>query len=128
MEEHTMEYVMVQDPLSDTSAEEIEDYFKDKTSNQDIADAYAITSNKFWWDEDDQYDFKEGTEEYKKGLKAVDEWRRLMKYYETKIFRILRSEGKTIPKTGRIRVLAPFMEKYGYFDGNGWWIRKQNEP
>ena len=53
----------------------------------------------------------------------TDEWCGLMDEYEEQILAILRSEGIDIPNRGRITVLAPFMERYGYKDGNGWWIK-----
>ena len=41
-----------------------------------------------------------------------------------KIFEILISEGVDIPETGQMRVLEPFMARFGYIDDNGWWIRQ----
>ena len=31
---------------------------------QELVDAFAGAFNKFWWVEDDVYDYEEGTEEY----------------------------------------------------------------
>ena len=42
---------------------------------------------------------------------------------EEKIYVILRSEGITIPDEGRIDVLEVFMERNGYKDRGGWWVR-----
>ena len=36
--------------------------------------------------------------------------------------RQLQSEGVSIPQAGRIAVLSPFMERNGFYDGDGWWI------
>lgn len=47
-----------------------------------------------------------------------------MGHYEGQIFDVLRKESAENPYTGRIVVLIPFMEKNGYFDGNGLWIKK----
>ena len=49
-----------------------------------------------------------------------------MDEYEERIFVILRSEGIEIPKTGRIKILEPFMKTNGYRDGNGWWIKDKD--
>ena len=40
-------YIMASDPTKGISASEIETYFADKQSAQDLADAYAITHNVF---------------------------------------------------------------------------------
>lgn len=117
-------YIMAREPIPDMSPTEVRTYFSDKHSEKDLADAYAITQNKFWWIEDKEYDYEDGTPEYKAACAISDEWCELMKEYESKIFEILRSEGITIPEIGSIAVLAPFMERHGYFDGNGWWIKK----
>ena len=88
-----------------------------------MADAYALTNNKFWWVEDNVYDFDEGTPEYEEACAISDEWYTLMDEYEKRIFEVLTREGILIPKTKRITVLAPFMKKYGYIDANGWWVK-----
>ena len=119
-------YVMGSEQIPSTSASDIKEYFKDMTTVQELADAFAITSNKFWWVEDNEYDYEEGTPEYIEASAITHEWCELMKSYENKFFEIIRSEGVEIPPTGRIIVLAPFMKRYGYDDGNGWWIKNPN--
>jgi len=47
-----------------------------------------------------------------------------MDKYTDMIFTFIKAEGKTIPEKGQIEVLAPFMKKFGYIDGNGWWIKE----
>ena len=120
-------YVMMSEPIPDMSVEDIRNWFAENNDEQGLATAYAVVHNKAWWVEDDVYDYEEGTEEYKKACQITDEWFALMDELVEKIFDILRSEGVDIPETGQIKVLAPFMERYGYFDGNGWWIKKDEE-
>lgn len=115
-------YIMASDPTQGISASEIETYFADKPSAQDLADAYAITHNAFWWVEDNEYDFEVGSPEHKAARMVTDEWCRLMRQYQERIFDILRSEGIKIPTTGQIVMLTPFMKKYGYEDQGGWWV------
>ncbi len=116
-------YIMSRKPAQGLTATEIERHFADKHSPQDLADAYAITHNQFWWTEDTRYDFEVTSPEYKAASKVTDEWHRLMKQYQEQIFDILRSEGSDIPSTGQIIVLTPFMKKYGYEDHGGWWVK-----
>ena len=79
-------YVMGSEPIPSTSASDIKEYFKDKTTVQELADAFAITSNKFWWVEDNEYDYEEGTPEYIEASAITHEWCELMKSYENKFF------------------------------------------
>ncbi len=117
-------FVMAKEPIPDMSAAEVKAYFADKHTEKDLADAFAIASNKFWWVVDNVYDYEEGTPEHKAACAITDEWRALMKEYESQIFEILTSEGITIPKTGQIKVLEPFMARHGYANGNGWWMKE----
>ena len=114
-------YIMASEPAHGMTAPEIEAYYADKHSPQNLADAYAITHNQFWWVEENEYDFEAGSPEHKAACMVTDEWCRLMKKYQERIFDILRSEGIEIPATGQIVVLVPFMKKYGYEDYGGWW-------
>ena len=88
-----------------------------------MADAFAISSNKFWWVEDDVYDYEVDTPEHQTACAITDAWGELMDYYKSKIFSILQVEGVVIPETGQNAVLKPFMLRNGYIDGNGWWIK-----
>ena len=119
-------YVMAKEPIPDMSAAEVKAYFADKNSEKDLADAYAIAHNKFWWVEDNEYDYEAGTPEYNAACAITDKWAALMDEYKKQIFEILNSEWVTIPAAGQIKVLEPFMARYGYTDGNGWWIKENN--
>ena len=115
--------IMASEPIPNKTPTDVRNYFAERKTEKDLADAYAISHNKFWWVEDDVYDYEEGTPEYETARVIVDEWGALMDEYEERIFMVLRSEGITIQKAGRINVLNPFMKRNGYFDGNGWWIK-----
>ena len=117
-------FVMSQEPIPNMSASEVRAYFADKKTEKDLADAFAAVSNKFWWIEDNEYDYEQGSPEHKTACSVTDEWGALMEEYKNKIFKILISEGISIPATGQIEVLKPFMARFGYIDGNGWWIKQ----
>ena len=87
-----------------------------------LAQAFAAASNKFWWVEDNEYDYEEGTPEHQEACRITDSWANLMDNLKDEIFVILRNEGVTIPEKGQIAVLVSFMERNGYYDGNGWWL------
>lgn len=116
-------YIMGNEPIPDLSPSDIRERFSGKLTEQDLADAFAMSSNKFWWVEDNVYDYEENTPEHKEACAITDAWGELMDYYKSQIFEILKSEGVSIPETGQIVVLKPFMMRNGYIDGQGWWIR-----
>lgn len=118
-------YVMGKEPLPNMTAEDLKQFFADKQSEKDLADAFAMASNKFWWVEDDEYDYDVGTPEHVKAQSITDAWRKLMGEYEHRILSILQGEGIAVPETGRIDVLILFMKRYGYIDGNGWWVKEK---
>ena len=118
-------FVMAQEPVPNMNASDIKTYFADKKTEKDLADAFAMASNKFRWVEDNEYDYEKGSPEHKKACAITDEWGELINEYENRIFEILKNEGITILATGQIGVLNFFMERFGYVDGNGWWIKQE---
>lgn len=116
-------FVMGQEPFPEVSLDEVKKRFDGTLSEQALADAFAICSNKFWWFEDNEYDYEEGTLEYQQARAVTDAWHQLMEQYEALIFDVLRNKNITIPKQGTIRVLIPFMKENSYYDGNGWWVK-----
>lgn len=119
-----MPNIMWEEPLSDMNPQDLQKIYSGTLTEKELATAYALSSNEFWWVEDNVYDYEEGTQEYKEAVKITEDWRTLMECYEEQIFDILRNEGVEIPTCGRIVVLAPFMKRNGYLDGNGWWIEE----
>ncbi len=118
-------YVMASEPLKDISSSEFEAFFTDRCTAADLADAYALSSNKFWWVEDNEYDYAVGTPEHYAACAVTDEWLRLMDHYKELILAALKEEGIPIPPTAQINVLMQFMQKYGYTDCRGWWVKEQ---
>ena len=116
-------HVMGSEPLPGVEPDDIREWCRVHTSVQDMIDAYAVTHNKAWWIEDDEYDFEEGTQEWKIARDRTNRWFELMNEFEDKIYDLIRKQGTVVPDKGRIVVLEPFMEEYGYFDGDGWWFK-----
>lgn len=116
-------YIMGKEPVPGISPSDIKERYSGLVSEQCLADAFAISSNKFWWVEDAEYDYEVDTPEHQAACATTDAWGELMDYYKSQIFTILQSEGVAIPESGQIAVLKPFMLRNGYIDGNGWWIK-----
>ena len=119
--------VMRSDPTNGVTIEEIQVRFQDIQSEQELADAYALVHNKFWWVEDDVYDYEVGTADYIRVRGICDAWGAFMDTLGERIERILRTEvpsgpSQTTEKTAK-HVLYSFMARYGYRDGAGWWVK-----
>ena len=114
--------VMDREPIPELSPEDVRAWFALHQDENGLAKAFAAVSNKFWWVEDNEYDYEKGTSEYEEAVRITDAWGVLMDELKNRIFDILKTEHVTIPETGQIDVLKPFMERNGYYDGNGWWI------
>ena len=118
---------MAKDPIPKKTPKEIEQMYKESKTEKNLAYTYALVHNKYWWIEDDLYDFEEGSKEYKELEKEVNSWNKLLEKLEKEIFDILEKEGIKIPKTSRIKVFEPFMLKNGFVNGDGWWITNKGE-
>lgn len=120
--------VLCGDPLPNMTIEMANAAYDSPSSEKDTADLYAIVHNKYWYIEDDLYDYEAGSEEYNALAAVVDAWGDLMHKLEGRIKDILRPEyekrNEAMPETVMIRVYGPFMERNGYRDGRGWWIKK----
>ena len=114
--------VMDREPMPELSPEDVRAWLALHQDENGLAKAFATVSNEFWWVEDNEYDYEKGTPEYEEAVRITDAWGALMDELKNEIFAILKMEHITIPKTGQIDVLKPFMERNGYYDGNGWWI------
>ena len=102
--------MMINNPFTDKSPAEIQSCFADRNTEKDLADAYAVSSNMFWWTADNIDDYDEDTPEYRTACAVTDDWAALMDVYQIRI-----------PETAQIHVLRPFMEQNGYICHSGWW-------
>lgn len=109
------------EPIRDWAPEDVVEWRKRNPGEAELADAYAVVSNKYWWVEDNVYDYAEGSPKHQEACRIADAWGSLYDRLREEIFIILRREGITIPKTGYIETLKPFMERHGYENESGWY-------
>lgn len=114
---------MMNDPIPNMSAEDFRIFWANNCTTMSLADIYAVVHNKFWFVEDDEYDYETGSSEHKKACSITDAWGELMDECKKQIFDILISEGATIPDSGQFKVLELYMQKFGYSNCNGWWVK-----
>ena len=115
--------------MPDVSIEDMEEIIPQISTTQELVDAYVSVHNKFWFIEDDLYDFEVGTEGYNQVRSIVDAWRGLMSDLERRVMEAAEQEGLLAgaqPDPGTIKRLEAFMKKYGYRDGRGWWVENHD--
>lgn len=120
--------IFAKDPLPNMAVGQMQLKIADISSTQELVDAYALVHNKFWYIEDDLYDYEKGSEGYFKIRENVDAWGKIYDFLEKRIMVIAKEEGllaERQPNSGIIKQLEVFMEKYGYKNGNGWWIKSE---
>lgn len=117
--------VMASEPAPDLTIEQATELSHQIETEQELAHLFAVVENKAKWLDDACYDFEVDSPEHKKARAISDSWFSLAKKLQGRICDILISEGVEIPDKGKIVVLRPFMERNGFRDGNGWWIREE---
>ncbi len=115
--------VLGYDPYSDKTIAELEEVAANIQTTQELVDLYAGVFNKFWYIEDERYDYEEDTEEYEQICAKVDACGVLMDRLEERVIAEARKQG-VYDEIGGIRGLEPFMDSYGYWNGGGWWVGK----
>ncbi len=114
------------DPFPNKIVDEMKEELKNSTTTQELVDAYVNVHNKFWFIEDDLYDYDEGSEEYKRVYDSISQWYQLMKQLDQEILKKASEEGLLDEKdsnSGTTKRLKSFMSRYGYCDASGWWVR-----
>ncbi len=119
--------IMVGDPYPGMSVEDMQSIIFSIKTTEELIDAYVKVHNKFFYIEDEVYDYEEGTEEYEKICAVVDAWGNMMDNLDKRVMKAAAEEGllaERQPNSGTVKQLEAFMDKYGYRDGCGWWVKK----
>ena len=107
--------------------------FMRHTSDDIIAAILAGVWNEVGWlmhELDDPDNDKESVSAYRS---AVDSWYTLERYLVAEVIRRLEEENQTKGTTylttgiGTHYIIKPFMERNGFVDGAGWWIKEHEE-
>jgi len=115
------------DPLPNKTVDEMKEELKNNTTTQELVDAYVNVHNKFWFIEDDLYDYDEGSDEYKRVYDSISQWYQVMKQLDQEIMEKASEEGlldEMESNSGTTKRLKSFMSRYGYRDASGWWVKK----
>lgn len=66
--------IMGSEPLAGIELKDMEEPAADVTSSEEIVKVFAAVHNKFWFIEDEVYDYEEGSEDYYRISAIVDAW------------------------------------------------------
>lgn len=117
--------IMAENPTGDMTIEEMQRQAAAAITERELAEAFALAENKAWWIGDNEYDYEEGTPEHMEACRITDAWFAVADSLKERIFSVLRKEGISIPESEQIKVLTPFMERNGFRDGRGWWVKEK---
>lgn len=120
--------ILAGDPMPDSNVEDMQQVLSAIETTQELVDAYVNVHNKFWFIEDNLYDYEEGTKEYERVRSVLDVWSDLLDDLDKRVMKEAADEGlltERQPDSGTAKQLESFMDKYGYRDGGGWWVKKQ---
>lgn len=113
-------------PLYGTAPDEIRTLLQQDNSEKLLAAAMAAVSNQTGYIHHDiiDPDIDDTTREVIE--EQFDAWWTLEKELVTRISNILICENpeKGIPENTGYHIIQPFMERNGYRDGSGWWIKE----
>lgn len=129
IKKENMDGVVILDGASmkDISIEDMKKIIANIKTTQDLADAYATVNNIWPIKEDEIYDYEEGTKEYEEACSITSAWLELCEKLEKQAIKVATEEGlidESMKDAGTFYQLERFMNKYGYYDGSGWWIEK----
>lgn len=121
-------YILVREPLAGMTAEELSNAWKECSDIRERVSLYASVHNQVGWADDEIDDYRPGTVKHKEACRLYQSWRELEKTMCDQLIAFALEEGIPLPEgQGLMKKLAPVMRKYGFTDGNGWWIRKNEQ-
>ena len=115
--------ILTTEPLKGLEPDEVRGWLKEHATEHDLAVAMSAVWNKTGWLHHELNDDPPTiTEEY------YCEWNTLEEELFHKIIEILESEAQQkidLDKISWIEAINPFMNRNGFYDGRGWWIKNK---
>lgn len=122
--------IMASDPLEDYTPDIIRDVLTRYQTDEAIAAIMAAVANKTGWLGHDIDDPDNDEDINSRIIEEHDAWWVLEKELYVEIIRRLEEENRTkgtayvTAGIGLHYIIKPFMERNGYRDGAGWWVKK----
>ena len=126
-------FVMAEEPAAGLTVQDLRLWLRRHTSENDLADAEAITANQTGWLAFDVDEYEAERPERETILKEINGWLELESELTERILCISKSRPELDiqinwgENVGTFYQIRPFMELYGYSDQNGWWIKSDDK-
>ncbi len=117
--------VMSEDPMPYLGVEDMRRDLGKIRSTPELIDKYATAHNKFWFMEDSVCEYKKHLDESGRLCHEAGEWAEIMNDLFNRVMEEADIEGFLYdlqPEKGYIKQISRIMDKYGYYDGDGWWL------
>lgn len=121
--------VLFKEPLKDYRPEDIKKMLVDDDSDKVLATCLAAVSNQTGWVAHDIDDEDNDEETNNQIIAEFNEWWNLEKELVAEVERRLEQENTNIKiqDIGYHFIVKPFMERNGYRDGAGWWVKREKD-
>lgn len=113
-----------EDMINNLTPELVSKYYTEHHTEQDLADVYELVHEMWVYHEDCTYDYEEGTPEYDHAVQVFEQWNQLFRKLDEDIQKAM-NINNPVAKWIDIETLAAFMERHGYENDGGWFVKKE---
>ena len=118
--------VLAKEPLAGYTPSQIKTLVSRGLPDVKLAAVLARVSNQCGWVGQEICDPDIDEEAERKAIETHNEWWTLEKYVISEVKKRLDESDIVCPSNvGYYRMVRPFMERNGYRDGGGWWIKNK---
>lgn len=119
--------VLFEEPLKDYKPKDIKNILVDDQSDITLAACFAAVHNQTGWLAHDIDDGDNDKETNNRIITEFNEWWSLEKKLVAEIEQRLGNTCHKKQDVGYHFIVKPFMERNGYRDGAGWWVKREKD-
>lgn len=119
--------VLFEEPLKDYKQKDIKNILADDQSDITLAACYAAVHNQTGWLAHNIDDDDNDEETNNRIITEFNEWWNLEKELVAEVEQRLGNTCRKKQNVGYRFIVKPFMERNGYRDGAGWWVKREND-
>ena len=121
--------VLLEEPLKECKPADIKSILTQDHSDKTLAACFASVHNQAGWLAHDIDDEENDEETNNRIIAEFNEWWSLEKELVAEVERRLEQENTNIKiqDIGYHFIVKPFMERNGYRDGAGWWVKREKD-
>lgn len=119
--------VLLGEPLKDYNPKDIKNILADDRSDKTLAACLAAVHNQTGWLAHDIDDDDNDVETNNRLMAEYNMWWSLEEELVAEVERRLGNEHNQNQDVGYHFIVKPFMERNGYRDGAGWWVKREKD-